>query len=94
MLKFYLPLGLNLQAGPQFGILTNAEDEDGKSLGNRFKDSDFSAVLGLGWDAPFGLQFSARYVLGLSDNSDIVNSEYVNKMLQLSIGYSLFKLGK
>ena len=27
MLKFYLPLGLNLQMGPQFGFLTSAESD-------------------------------------------------------------------
>ena len=37
MLKFYLPAGLNIQAGPQFGILTNAEDEDGVDLKSGLK---------------------------------------------------------
>jgi len=96
MLKFYLPLGLNLQAGPQFGILTNAENNDGVDISESFKDSDLSAVLGAGWDAPFGLQFSARYILGLSDISDDANfdDDVKNRTFQVSIGYSLFKLGK
>ncbi len=94
MLKFYLPLGLNLQAGPQFGILTNAEQND-VDISDTLKNSDLSAALGAGWDAPFGLQFNARYVLGLSDINDISGAESVrNRTFQLSIGYSLFKLGK
>ena len=94
MLKFYLPLGLNLQAGPQFGILTNAENGS-TDVKDSFKNSDLSAALGAGWDAPFGLQFSARYVLGLSDINDVSGGgEFKNRTFQLAIGYSLFKLGK
>ena len=95
MLKFYLPLGLNLQAGPQFGVLLNAENQDGDDLSDFYKSSDLSAALGAGWDAPFGLQFSARYVLGLSDINDSDGGDSVsNRTFQLAIGYSLFKLGK
>ncbi|WP_370089629.1 porin family protein [Ekhidna sp.] len=95
MVKFYLPAGLNFQAGPQFGMLLNAEDEDGTDLKDGLKNSDLSAALGAGWDAPFGLQFTARYVIGLSDNNDgISNEDIKNKTFQLSIGYTLFKLGK
>lgn len=95
MLKFYLPLGLNLQAGPQFGFLMNADDEDGVDQSNFLKSSDLSAALGAGWDAPFGLQFSARYVLGLSNISDVTGGDEVkNRTFQLAIGYRLFKLGK
>ena len=98
MIKFYLPLGLNLQAGPQFGILTDAVDETGADISNTIKNSDLSAALGAGWDAPFGLQVSARYVLGLSDINDDPDptntSEIKNSTFQIAIGYSLFGLGK
>ncbi|WP_421764763.1 porin family protein [Ekhidna sp.] len=95
MLKFYLPAGVNLQAGPQFGMLTSAKDGDGDDIKDSFKNSDLSAALGAGWDAPFGLQFTARYVIGLSDiNDNPFGTEYKNKTFQLSIGYTFFKLGK
>lgn len=95
MLKLYLPGGLNVQAGPQFGVLLNAEDEDGTDLKDNLKSSDLSAAFGAGWDAPFGLQVSARYVLGLSDINDFDGGESIkNKTFQLAIGYSLFKLGR
>ncbi|SNT24720.1 Outer membrane protein beta-barrel domain-containing protein [Ekhidna lutea] len=94
MLKFYLPAGINLQAGPQFGMLTTAENTDGEDVKESFKNSDLSAALGAGWDAPFGLQFTARYVIGLSDiNDEGVGGEFKNKTFQISIGYTLFKLG-
>jgi len=91
--KYYLPLGLNLQAGPQFGILTNAEQDD-VDISDTLKSSDISAVLGAGWDAPFGLRFDARYVLGLSDINDGSGDSIRNRTFQLSLGYKLFKLGK
>lgn len=92
MLKFYLPAGLNLQAGPQFGMLTKAEDSDG-DIKDQFKNSDLAAAVGAGWDAPFGLQVGARYVFSLSDNSDVPGFEYKNKTFQIYLGYSLFNLG-
>lgn len=93
MVKFYLPLGLNIQGGPQFGMLTKAENDSG-DIKDSFKNSDLSAALGAGWDAPFGLQFGARYVFSLADNSDVSGFEYKNKTFQIYLGYSLFKLGK
>ncbi len=95
MLKIYFPGGLNLQAGPQFGILTNAEDEDGTDLKDALKGSDLSAGVGAGWDAPFGLQANVRYIFGISDINDVAGVDEVkNNTFQVSIGYSLFKLGK
>ncbi|MFY0606033.1 MAG: PorT family protein [Cyclobacteriaceae bacterium] len=97
MVKFYLPLGLHLQAGPQFGTLISVDGEipDGsggttKISKDSYKDSDVSAALGAGWDAPFGLSFSARYVIGLSDVNDGVGVEAKNRTFQLSVGYKLF----
>ncbi|MEQ9404189.1 MAG: porin family protein [Cyclobacteriaceae bacterium] len=96
MVKLYLAGGLNLQAGPQFGILTTAEDGDGDDLKDQLKGSDVSAAIGAGFDAPFGLQVTARYVIGLSDINDFPGStdDFKNKTFQISVGYSLFKLGK
>ena len=94
LVKFYLAAGVNLQAGPQFGLLTSAETA-GADVKNIYKNSDVSAAIGAGWDAPFGLQVNARYILGLSDINDLGVGEAVrNRTLQISVGYSLFKLGK
>jgi len=70
------------------------------------KSSDVSLALGLGWDLPLGLNVTARYSLGLSDinKKSGVNSQYIqssmgtetakNQVIQVSVGYRLFKLGK
>jgi hypothetical protein len=71
------------------------------------KSSDVSLGLGFGWDLPFGLNFTARYNLGLSDlnkqsgvNSPLIQSQALgtkqakNQVFQFSVGYRLFKLGK
>jgi hypothetical protein len=93
MLKFYLLGGLNLQAGPQFGVLLNAEDENGDSVKGILKGSDVSAALGAGWDLPFGLSVTGRYILGISDVNDSVGPSIKGSTYQFSVGYRLFKIG-
>lgn len=95
MFKLYTVAGLNVQAGPQFGMLVSAggKDDNGDKIDKSdFKDSDISAAFGLGWDAPFGLSLTARYVMGLSDINP--NGDSKNRTFQLSVGYKLFGLGK
>lgn len=102
MVKFYLPLGLNLQAGPQFGAMLSADGQTLDGAGNpvdlskdSYKNSDISAAFGAGWDAPFGLRIMARYVIGLNDINELsFGQETKNKMFQVSLGYALIKLGK
>lgn len=96
LLKLYVPLGLNLQLGPQFGMLVDSKalDANGNDFSDNLKDSDLSAAIGAGWDAPFGLQFNARYLLGLSDINDGAGDAIKNRNFQISIGYSLLKLGR
>lgn len=100
--KFYLPLGLNLQLGPQFGFLTTAESDynpvnaqGGTDLKEYYKNSDVSLGMGIGWDLPFRLSIDARYNLGLTeidDNPSLAATK--NQVFQLSLGYKLFKFGK
>lgn len=94
MVKLYLVAGVNIQAGPQFGILTSAETA-GVDVKDNLKGSDVSAAIGAGWDAPFGLQANVRYIIGLSDINDLAGSTTAikNRTLQISVGYKLFKLG-
>jgi Outer membrane protein beta-barrel domain len=94
ILKLYLAGGFNLQAGPQFGFLNKAE-LDGNSIEDDLKNADVSAGLGLGWDAPMGLKFDARYNLGLTDNSDDpAYASIKSQVFQLSLGFRIFHLGK
>ena len=80
MFKYYLNSGLNLQAGPQFGILIGSEDEDGNSIDIDLRDGDFGAVLGVGWDFPSGVQLSARYINGFVDITDVSGVEYRHRI--------------
>ena len=93
MVKFYLPGGFNLQAGPQFGFLNKAEF-DGTDVKDSFKNSDITANVGVAWDAPFGLVLDARYNIGLSDISDDPALSAKSGTFQFSLGYKIFKFGK
>lgn len=104
MAKLYLPLGLNLQAGPQFGLLMSADgttaDYDGDGEPDpidkdSYKNADISAAFGAGWDAPFGLRVMARYIVGLNDINDVAGAQEAakNRTFQVSLGYRLFKVG-
>lgn len=107
ILKLYTVAGINLQAGPQFGFVTNAEAPIQEQLGSpatvqdvkdRMNSSDFTLALGLGWDLPFGLTFDARYNLGLSKIYDNAPPQQTgdakNQVFQFSLGYKLINLGK
>ena len=80
---------LSLQAGPQFGILLN-KDENLLDNGKRaFKAGDFSMLGGVQIKVSKFVG-SARYVVGLNDLSDIDNQEkWKNQGFQLSVGLSL-----
>ena len=106
LFKFYLPLGLNLQAGPQFGFLSVADlkntatgTNSTQDVKNLFADkSDMALAIGAGWDLPFGLTVDARYNLGLSDmtftpSGSSSQVQFKNKVIQLSVGFKLIKLG-
>jgi hypothetical protein len=94
MLKIYLLAGLNLQLGPQFGFLT-AASFNGDDVKESLKNSDITGNFGLGWDLPFGLTIDARYNLGFSDVNDGFSTESLkSRVIQISLGYKILKLGK
>lgn len=102
MAKFYLPLGLNLQAGPQFGFLSKAQIKQTigsvkttQDVKDESKNMDVAIGVGAGWDLPFGLTVDARYNIGVSKVNDTSGSGDVkNRVFQVSVGYKLFKFGK
>jgi hypothetical protein len=87
----------------QFGNSTASAD-----LSNFVKATDFSLSFGAGWDLPLGLNITARYNLGLTDInqlsggtipsfgsiSSLGTAQAKSQVVQVSIGYRLFKLGK
>lgn len=81
IVKYYLVQGLNIQLGPQFGFLVNDNIE-----GAEPETMDIAAVLGLGFDLPFGIRIDGRYNLGLTDI--VKNGDGKNQVISLAIGYS------
>jgi Outer membrane protein beta-barrel domain len=108
LLKLYLAAGLNIQLGPQFSFLSTSElvntangVKDAQSAKNLFdKKSDIVVAAGLGWDLPFGVTIDARYNIGLSDieikptTSSTNPINFKSQVIQVSLGYKIFKLGK
>lgn len=100
ILKLYTIAGINLQVGPQIGLLTSAEIDD-EDVKDEAKKTDFSLALGVGWDLPFGLSIDGRYNWGLSDINDGIVGQgsgaslgtIKNQVWQFSVGYKLFKFG-
>ncbi|MFK7781514.1 porin family protein [Psychroserpens sp.] len=89
--KYYVTKRWSLEAGPQMGFLlsTKGGTEDYK---DHFKTTDFGVSFGVGYKLDNGLNFSARYNLGLSNinNVDGVSDKNRNGVFQLSIGYFFF----
>lgn len=102
IVKLYTVAGINIQVGPQIGFLSGGnlkQTVGGVTTTTAAKDfakgSDWSLAMGLGWDLPLGLSVSGRYNLGLSNNNNTGASGSVkNQVIQVSVGYRLFKLGK
>ncbi len=89
--KYYLTKGLSLEAGPQIGFLLSAKNNN-TDVKKAFNTVDFGVNFGLGYKLDNGLNFSARYNLGLSDinNVDGFSDKNKNGVFQLSVGYFFF----
>lgn len=75
-----------LQAGPQFGILLNKDDNLLANGRNAFNDGDFSMLAGVQLNI-MNFKIGGRYVVGLNDIGDIDNREsWKNQGFQLSVG--------
>ena len=80
---------LSLQAGPQFGVLLNKDQnllENGKQA---FKRGDFSMAAGAQVKVSKAV-ISGRYVVGLNNLNDIGDqNKWKNQAIQLSVGLAL-----
>lgn len=80
---------LKLQVGPQFSILMNKSETLAQNGKDAFKGGDFSMIGGLWLDLPFGLDVSGRYIVGLSNMSDLTESnKWKNQAIQLGVGFA------
>ncbi|MCA0131653.1 porin family protein [Winogradskyella alexanderae] len=92
--KYYPIEGFSIEAGPQLGYLLSAKfDVDGEEFD--FKDDlksiDFGVNFGLGYKLENGLNFSARYNLGITNANDSDEldggAEYRNSVIQVGVGF-------
>ena len=80
---------LTLQAGPQFGILTNKNKTLVQNGQAAFKSGDLSMLGGVQVNISH-LNIYARYAVGLSNLNDIDNKEkWKSQSIQLGVGLTL-----
>lgn len=96
--KVYVGEGFSLEAGPQLGFLINSEIEGGDlaiDIKDYVKGIDLGVNFGLGYKLDNGLNFGARYNLGLTDGNDDEefwesSEAFKNGVFQISVGYFFF----
>jgi len=79
---------ITLEAGPQFSILTKAENSDVGDIMDQVKKNDFGLAFGAGVNLPFGFNLGARYILGFTNLSDVSDQSIKNRTFQLSVGWT------
>jgi opacity protein-like surface antigen len=86
--KYYITKGFSVEAGPQIGFLLSAKN-DGDDVKSSFKGLDLGVNFGLGYKLENGLNFGARYNLGVSNINDVdgSSSKFRNGVAQVSVGY-------
>jgi hypothetical protein len=89
LLRYNVGEMLTLNAGPQFGVLMNQNDNLLVNGQNAFKKGDFSMVLGAQFNLT-ALRIYGRYNIGLNNINDIDNKEkWTNQQIQLGVGLRL-----
>jgi len=95
--------GLSVNAGPQIGILLSAKNKgtasDGTKVNNDrsdvVKSTNVSLGLGAGYELPQGIQFTIRYLIGMSqvglDEEGTYLSDAKTRSLQISAAYPIFQ---
>jgi hypothetical protein len=80
---------LTLQAGPQFGILLNKEEDLLDTGEQAFKSGDFSMLGGVQLNIG-GAKIGGRYVVGLANINDLPQKEkWKNQGFQLYVGFRI-----
>lgn len=88
VLEYYIIRGLNIHAGPQFGMTL---DDNVKDLYKQNEKAEaelfeFSGVVGIGYDLSTRFKLEARYNFGLTDIA--VDEVGKNTFISFSLGYS------
>ncbi len=84
--------GFGVYIGPQLGILMSAKAKSGsvsQDIKDEVKSTDMSAVFGLEYNLEMGVNFSARYQIGLSniDKNPTSGESTKNNAFTFTIGY-------
>ncbi|MCK0109876.1 PorT family protein [Flavobacteriaceae bacterium S0825] len=85
--KITVAEGFSVEVGPQIGFLLSA-DADGEDVKEFLKSTDFSAAIGMNYQLESGLNFGARYNLGLGNVVDEEDADWKNNVFQVSIGFN------
>ena len=101
LVRFNVSKVLSFHAGPQVGILVSAKHEisgsDPIDLKDDYKNLDLAAAVGTTVDLPFGLNFTGRFIKGLSNTISepgTTNYQERNFTFQLSVGFTFIDKGK
>lgn len=90
LVQYMFDNGFRIQAGPQIGVLFNAEAENGSStdISDDFKSIDLGLSLGTSYvHSATGFGIDARYNLGLSDISESSSVNSTNRGIQVGVFY-------
>ncbi|MEO8110448.1 MAG: porin family protein [Ginsengibacter sp.] len=89
LLNYNLNKFITLQAGPQFGILLNKNDNLLQNGNNAFKSGDFSLVGGVQLNL-LKFRVYGRFVGGQTDIDNLSSNEaWKTKAIQLGVGFTL-----
>jgi hypothetical protein len=96
LIRFNVNDLISFHAGPQLGFLASAKiksGSDSQDVKDQVKGTDVGVAVGGTVDLPMGLNFTLRFIKGLSDIADDNNNgnfKQKNYNLQVSVGYKLF----
>jgi long-subunit fatty acid transport protein len=107
MFQYEIAEGFKAEAGPQIGFLVSAKQKttvsytfEGESetesetedIKENFKSIDFGLNIGLNYELKNGLNFGARYNLGLSNIAeDSGDNKVKNAVISVGVGYTFGK---
>lgn len=82
--------GFNVHLGLQYGYLIYGHQND-LDIMNNYKSSDFDLAAGVGYDFDFGMLVELRYLLGLTNVSNLQDIRFAsiikNRAIQLQLGW-------
>ncbi len=101
LIKWNLPKGFNIHAGPQMSIRVRSNlelESSGTVASSDMSDTihqfDWAMCVGAEWESPFKVLVGARYNIPINNISKSDNATIHNQVIQLSVGYRLFSFGK